>query len=298
MRLCWNDSFGGPLGNMKREEAEFVYNIGYRVAGINSGVTETTEKEVEHAKRIFEEVGLIPGPYGLGASAVRPDKAEEKKHMAMIAGALKVAGKLDCTTLRYSVGSLHPTDIWMHHPDNVTQKAMDTLVENTKKLIPVAEEANVILCPETTQFTIVNTIERMKEFVDRCDSPYVRIIFDPVNQTTAERVYETGRFVKCAIAYLGDRIGVIHVKDVKVQDKLLVVHIDEAEMGTGLLDHEALIRASDQLEPWKTFSLEHISDRTLIKKAHDHIQGVADRMGYKWTPPTFTRARWLKGERP
>ncbi len=297
MRLCWNDSFGGPLGKLQREEAEFVYNIGYRVAGINAGVTETTDAEIEHAKRIFAEVGLTPGPYGLGASAIRPDKAEEAEHMKKIAGALRIAGKLDCTMLRYSVGSLHPKDIWLHHPANVTQKALDDLVENTKKLIPVAEDSNCILCPETTQFTIVNGIERMKEFVDRCDSPYVRIIFDPVNHMTAQRVYDSGRYMKCAIAYLGDRIGELHVKDVMVQDQLLVVHIDEAEMGTGLLDHEALIEASKQLEPWKTFSLEHIRERNLIKSAHDHIQMVADRMGHTWTDPTLTREKWEKGGR-
>jgi len=296
MRLCWNDSFNGPLGKLRREEAEFVYNIGYRVAGINAGVTEATDAEIEHAKGVFEDVGLTPGPYGLGASAIRPDKADEKKQMKMIADALRIAGKLGCTTLRYSVGSLHPKDIWMHHPDNVTQKALDDLVDNTRELVPVAEEANCILCPETTLWTVVNSIERMEEFVDRCNSPFVRIILDPVNHMTAQRVYDNGRWMKCAIARLGDRIGVLHVKDVMVQDKLLVVHIDEAEMGTGLLDHEALITASDQLEPWKTFSLEHIRERNLIKNAHDHIQGVADRMGYRWTDPKCTRERWEKGE--
>jgi len=296
MRLCWNDSFGGPLRNMKREEAEFVYGIGFRVAGINAGDTEATDRDIERAKRIFEEVGLITGPYGLGASAVRPDKAEEKKHKERIRKALRIAGKLGCTTLRYSVGSMHPTNIWMHHPDNFTQKALDELIESTRELVPVAEDSNCILCPETTQWTIVNNLERMKEFVDRLDSPYVRIVFDPVNHMTPERVYDSGRFIKCAVAYLGDRIGVFHVKDVMVQDKLLVVHIDETEMGTGLLDHEALIRVSTQLEPWKTFSLEHIRDRNLIKKAHDHIQGIADRIGHRWTDPRCTRERWKRGE--
>jgi len=298
MRLCWNDGLGGPLRNMKIEEAKFIYNIGYRVAGVNAGDTEATDADIDHAKRVLDEAGLVPGPYGLGAAAIRPDKAEETIHKRKIASALKIAGKIGCPTLRYSVGSMHPTDIWMHHPENVTQKALDKLVENTRELVPVAEDANCILCPETTQWTIVNNLERMKEFVDRLDSPYVRIIFDPVNHMTAHRVYDSGRFVKCALAYLGDRIGVIHVKDVKVQDKLLVVHIDEAEMGTGLLDHAALMQASNQLEPWKTFSLEHIRQRDLIKRAYDHIQGVADRIGHRWTDPRCTREKWLKGDCP
>lgn len=294
MRLCWNDSLGGPLGKMNPAEAKWIYDIGYRVAGVNAGYQEASAADIDHAKNVMADAGLVPGPYGISASLIRPDPAEEKEQARQIAQALRIAGKLGCTALRYSVGSMHPSNIWMHHPDNFTQKALDRLIENTRKMLPVAEDANCMLCPETTQFTIVHSIETMKEFVDRLDSPYGSIIFDFVNHMTPERVYDSGRFIRCAIAALGDRIGEFHVKDVKVADQLLVIHIDEAPMGTGLLDHETLIRESVRLEPWKTFSLEHITDRELIRKAHDYIQGIADRIGHKWTDPKLTRDAWRK----
>jgi sugar phosphate isomerase/epimerase len=294
MRLCWNDSLGGPLGKLDPKEAKWLYDIGYRVAGYNAGYQEPTTADIDHARKVLDDAGLTPGPYGISASAIHPDKAEEKEQKRQIVQALRIAGKLGCTALRYSVGSMHPSNIWMHHPANFTQKALDDLIESTRELLPIAEDANVMLCPETTQFTIVHNIETMCEFVDRLDSPYARIIFDFVNHMNPERVYDSGRFIRCAVAVLGDRIGEFHVKDVKVQDQLLVVHIDEAPMGTGLLDHETLIRVSAQLEPWKTFSLEHITDRDQIKKAHDYIQGIADRIGHQWTDPTLTRARWEK----
>ena len=184
----------------------------------------------------------------------------------------------------------------MHHPENHTQKALDILIKHTRELVTYAKDAGCMLCPETTQWTIVNSIERMKEFVERVDSPFLRICFDPVNHMTSQRVYESGVFIKKAIGYLGDCIGSIHVKDVKVQDKLLVSHLDEAPMGIGILDHKALIRASAQLEPWKTFSLEHINDKNLWKPAYDHIQKIAGRIGHVWSDPNCTRERWLKGQ--
>ncbi|MFA6471176.1 MAG: sugar phosphate isomerase/epimerase family protein [Candidatus Latescibacterota bacterium] len=294
MRLCWNDWFNGPLGEMRIEEAKTLYAMGFRVAGINSGYAEATDKEIDHVKRIFEETGLVPGPYGAGRAVIHQDPAISKQWREQVKKALVTAGKLGCTGLRYSVGSMNPKDIWMHHPDNHTQKTFDLLIQNTKELVPYAEDAGVMLCPETTQFTIVNTIEKMKEYCDRLDSPFATIIFDPVNHTTSERAYETGRYVQCAIAYLGDRIGEIHVKDVMVDDKQLVVHIDETPMGTGLMDHAAIMKASVLLQPWKTFSLEHIADRNMVKKAFDYIQGVADKIGHTWTDPKMTRARWIK----
>lgn len=291
MRLCWNDSLGGPLRNISPVEAKSIYDIGFRVAGINAGDTEAADADIDRAKHVLEDAGLMPGPYGLGVSAIRPTAAETKEHKDKIARAVKIAGKLGCTALRYSVGSLHPENIWMHHPDNFTQKAMDDLVKHTKELAPIAEDAGCMLCPETTQWTIVHNLQTMKEFVDRCDSPYVRIIVDFVNHMTPERVYNSGEFMKCAVAFLGDRIGEFHVKDVMVEDKLLVVHIDEAPMGTGLLDHATLMKVSNDLEPWKTFSLEHIRERSMLKPAYDHIQKVANRIGHRWTPAQVTRPR-------
>ena len=294
MRLCWNDWFGGPLRNMRPEDAKTLYDIGFRVVGINSGDTEASDADIDRAKNILADSGLMPGPYGAGRATFHPDPAICKEYKQQIAKALKIGGKLGCISLRYSVGTMNPDNIWMHHPENHTQKALDMLIENTKELVPIAEDSGCMLCPETTQWTIVGSIERMKEYVDRLDSPYAKIVLDPVNHMAYDRVYDSGRFMRCAIATLGDRIGVIHVKDVIVQDKLLVSHIDEAKMGTGVLDHEELIKTSNQLEPWKTFSLEHIGEREDLKQAYDYIQSVTNRIGHRWTDPKLTRERWEK----
>jgi len=296
MRLCLSDAdLGAPYRNIKIEYLKFIYNIGFRVAGMHPDFDATAD-DIKYVKDLFAEAGIEMGPYGISAAAIRPDKNEEKEHQRQIVKALEIAGKFGCTTLRYSVGSMHPTDIWLHHPENHTQKVLDMLIESTKKLVPIAEGNGVILCPETTQWTIVNGIERMKEYVDRLDSPYAKIIFDFVNHMTSDRVYDNGRFMKCAIAELGDRIGEFHVKDVKVEYKYLVCHIDEADVGTGLLDHEAVIRASTQLEPWKLFSLEHFRSKDLWKPGYDHIQGIANRIGHRWTDPKCTRKAWESGK--
>ncbi len=300
MRLCLNDAdLGAPYREMKIESLKIIYDLGFRLAGMHPDL-EATDDDIKHVKDLFASAGLEFGPFGIGASAIHPDRNEEKRQHKTIRRCLEIAGKFGCTSLRYSVGSMDPKNIWIHHPENHTQKALDMLLERTKELVPVAEDNRVMLCPETTQWTIVGSIERMREFVDRLDSPYAKIIFDPVNHMTYDRVYESGRFMRCAIGKLGDRIGVLHVKDVMVQDKLLVSHIDEAPMGTGLIDHEAIIRASTQLEPWKTFSLEHFGDPNLDKvgqwkRAYNHIQGIANSIGHKWEDPKCTRSRWEKG---
>ena len=297
MRLCLNDSgIGGPYREVTREQIKTVYDIGFRVAGVGPDLN-ATDDDIKHLKGLFEDVGMEMGPLGIGLAALLPDKAKQKQHKKDLATALRIGGKLGCTSLRYSVGSMDPDNIWIHHPENHTQKSLDMLIDSTRDLVKVAEGSKCMLCPETTQWTIVGSVARMKEFVERLDSPYAKIIFDPVNHMMYDRVYESGRYIRCAIATLGDCIGVLHVKDVMVQDKLLVSHIDEAPMGDGLLDHAAIIKASTQLEPWKTFSLEHFNYPDMKTydqwvKAYTHIQGVADSIGHEWTSPACTRAKW------
>ncbi len=294
MRLCWNDWFGGPLRDLKRGDAQALYDMGWRVAGINSGDRNATDDDISRVRDIFGEVGLFPGPFGAGVSIFNVDPEKRRENKAEMINALRIAGKLGCTGVRYSVGSMHPTDVWRHHPDNHTQKALDMIIEATKELVPYAEDAGCMLCPETNAWTIVNNPPRMKEYVDRLDSPYAKIIFDPVNQMSPERAFESGKYIRCAVAMLGDRIGEFHVKDHQVMDNYMI-HIEETRMGTGFLDHEAFMKASGQLEPWKTFSLEHIRDRSLVKPAYDYIQSVAERIGHTWTAPQCTREKWEQG---
>ena len=294
MRVCFNDWFGGPLRDMTQKSAKEIYDMGFRVAGVNSGDADATDADIDRAKKIILDAGLMPGPFGAGGTTFHPDPAQCRNMQKRIAKVLRVAGKLGCPTIRISGGSMHPTNRWMHHPENHTQKTMDMFVEATGELVKIAEDNGCAICPETTKFTILNGIERMKEFVDRLDSDYVKVVFDPVNHMTSDRVYDSGRFMKMAIAELGDRIGVIHVKDVIVQDTLLITHIDETEMGTGVLDHAALIEATTRLEPWKTFSFEHIGNRKLIVPALEHIQRVAKQIGHTWTKPGCSRENWLK----
>lgn len=295
MRLCFNDGFGRPLSKFSAEDAKYYRDIGYRVVGVNpGGVLEASAEDIARVRGLYRDHGLMPGPMPIGTALVRADPADMQVQKKRLIQALQLAGKLGCPAIQPSVGSMHPTNIWMHHRDNFSQKSMDLLVKYVKEIIPAAEDNNCVISPETTQWTVVHNIQTMKEFVDRCDSPYVRVTFDFVNHMDAERVYDSGRFIRCAVAALGDRIAIFHVKDVKVQDTLLVVHIDEAPIGTGLLDHETLIRVSDQLEPWKTFSFEHIRTREGIKTAYDHIQAIAARIGHKWTDASVTHDKFLR----
>jgi len=291
-----NYGYGNHLRSMTVEVCRQIHDIGFRIVSLPFH-PEASNSDIEYAKRVLEESDMLPGPPGAGISPVHPDKDKENRDLKIIAQGLNVSGKLGADLMMVSAGSMNPTKPWTNYKTNYLQSSLDRMVENCRKLAPIAEDSNVVLCPETTQWTVINNIERMKEFVDRVDSPFVKVTFDPVNHMTPERVWDTAPFIKCAIATLGSRIGNIHCKDVTVDpEKNHVIHIDEAPMGTGLLDHETLIRESNKMEPYKMFCIEHIRNMEGFKAAYNYIQGIANRIGHKWTDPSLTRDKWMKGK--
>jgi sugar phosphate isomerase/epimerase len=95
MRLCYNDAFGGQLlRDLKSEDAEFYRDIGFRVAGVNSGDAVATDADIERAKRILDDAGLTPGPFGGGGTTFHPDPAQCRTLKERVAKVLVVAGKL------------------------------------------------------------------------------------------------------------------------------------------------------------------------------------------------------------
>ncbi len=279
---------------------KYFKDIGFQVLGFPCDLN-ATDDDIKRLKDIFGEMELEVGQVtpGRRTGLLLSDPGEMKEAMKNAAKALEIGGKLGATSLQFSSGSLNPNEWgeWKFHMDNNKQESFDKVVANAKELAPIAEDCGCMITPETNHWTIINSIEKMKEFVDRVDSPFVKIVFDPVNHIDTENIYDTGRFIKCAVEILGDRIGNFHVKDGNVQkgDPINVCHINEVKMGTGILHHEAIIEVSTKLEPWKPFILEHIRDENDIKPAHDYIQSVAARIGHKWTDPSCTRERWKKG---
>ncbi len=301
MRLCCSDS-GIDVAGDKTENKKILKKlkeIGYPLVGIHTSDLDVSDQAIDLLKNYVMDAGLVPGPFGGGRAAIHPDPAVSKKYKQGIAKALRLSGKLGCIGIRYSIGSMHPRDIWRYHPENHTQKALDMLVDSTRELIPLAEDSNTMLCPETNSWTIVNSIERMKEYVERLDSPFAKIIFDPVNHMNPQRIVNSGKFIKCVVAYLGDCIGELHVKDAQIMDSYMI-HIEEAPIGEGLIDFKQFIESSIQLEPWKAFSLEHFYAGNadgdhympLIESAYKHVNTISKRIGHKWSDPNLTRQKW------
>ena len=297
MRLCCNNAGINLMQDLKEiaPMLKQMRDIGFEVIGVG-GVAGVSDDAVLRFRDLAERHGISVAMSPTGFQPAHVDESKRPHELEQLKETLRKMQLLGGDLIHISGGGYDGTG-WWHHPKNFTAEALDDFVAEKRKVAPHAEEFGICVCPETTQWCTVCSPERMKEFVDRVDSEYVKVTFDPVNHLRPDRIYESAEFVRSTIAMLGDRIGQLHVKDVDIRSGL-VVHIEEAPLGTGLLDHEAVIRASESLEPWKTFSLEHFNDADIERmvqreNAYRHLQGIAERIGHSWSDPQLTRRRWM-----
>jgi len=138
--------------------------------------------------------------------------------------------------------------------------------------------------PRNTQFTIVGTIERLREFVDRCDSPWVTIIFDPVNHMRYDRVYNSGVDEERS----GDARRPhrrFHVKDVAVDETKLLYRTSMRPRGSGRAGPRGDHTGVGHARTLETFSLEHFSDPTMDQEASAASVQPHPESGEQHRPP-------------
>lgn len=304
MRLCCNDNGIGVTYDSKENEKimKKLHELGFGVIGVHD-VEAATDDQMKRMKDLAAKYEMVIAMSPTGYQPAHPDPEKRKQDFEGCKITLKKMRQLGGDLIHICGGS-YTGDGWWYHPKNFTQQGLDELITETKKYAPYAEDARICICPETTQWCILNSPERMKEYVDRVDSPYVKVTFDVANHMRPDRITDSGAFFKCVLALLGDRIGQLHVKDAApVAD--LSVHINEVPYGTGLLDHETIVKASNDLEAWKTFSLEHFHlvgeggdhNMTLIESGYKYFKDITDRIGHKWSDPTLTRQKWESGKK-
>ena len=300
MRFCCNDTGINLTQDLPELTATLkqLRGIGFEVIGVH-GVAGASDDAVRRFRDLTQQHGVSVAMSPTGFQPAHPDESKRPQEHEQLRETLRKMQLLGGDLIHIAGGGYDGTG-WWHHPKNFTAAALDDFITEMKKVAPHAEEFGICVCPETTQWCTLNSPERMVEFVDGVDSEYVKVTFDPVNHLRPDRIYASGEFVRSSIAMLGDRIGQLHVKDVDIKSGL-VVHIEEAPVGTGLLDHEAVIRASDDLEPSKTFSLEHFNDDkvdTMVQRenAFKHLQGIATRIGHTWSSPQLTRREWIRNQ--
>lgn len=281
MKLGIKDVGGTTLD----EIAEKVGKLGFEIVGLPYGQLEklgfnlNDRNACHRIKSTFSQQGIKITELGACTNIIHPNTKIRKKNIEYLQQALKIAPQIDCSLVITGSGSLNPKGDWFAHPENYSAKTWKVLVESLKEITKIAEENNVFLGLEPHTVTPLGSVERLAKVVKDVGSRKLGINLDPVNLVTYDTYFHTEKFLNYMFDVLEDCIVGIHVKDVSLEDRL-IIHLNETYSGNGNLDFETFLRRSDQLDKNRdlTFLIEH-TEESLIPEAKGYVEKIARKVG-------------------
>lgn len=197
----------------------------------------------ERVRTALEETQLQCAVLGCYLSLVSPDPQKVAQTQEIYKAHLRFSTKIGAAV----VGTEAPAgeNAVFATPYTESEEALNCFIESLRPLVRCAEEENAVIAIEPVYRHIVSTPERMQRVLEAVPSDHLQVILDAVNLIGPSRVHEADAIIDDAIARLGDRVRVLHMKDFRLSD-------DGSEVlsmacGLGHMHYEHLLRFGAEL---------------------------------------------------
>jgi sugar phosphate isomerase/epimerase len=243
-------------------------------------------EDIHRTRQLFADHGMVVGQTvgEYGGDLVSPDTSRREATIAFVERMCDLTSRLGAPNTYLRPGSLNPAGAWTPHPGNRSSVVFDRLVDSTRRICRTAGSLGVQVAVEAGVVSPLYSPARVKEFLDAVGSNALGFNQDPVNLVgTLEDAWDPTRLVNECFDVLGTRTIGAHVKDVRLVDGLLPV-FEEAEIGTGLMDHVTFLRRLQAEAPDAHVLIEHLpQDR--FPAAVRALTACAADAGVSWHRP-------------
>ncbi|WP_046079057.1 sugar phosphate isomerase/epimerase family protein [Halomonas sp. HG01] len=171
---------------------------------------------------------------GCYVNIIHPDPDERRSALTRFKEHLRHARDFGCGIVGTETGNVNADIVYTE--DNFREAPLQAVIESVRELVEEAERFGVIVGIEPGVNHPVYSPETVTRLLDSVDSPNLQIIFDPVNFLTIDNYARQRDIFREALDSWGDRIAVMHAKDVRISDGAL----RPAAVGQGLLDYAFL----------------------------------------------------------
>jgi L-ribulose-5-phosphate 3-epimerase len=198
----------------------------------------------------FSKKNIQIAVLGCYINPIHPDKDERRKGLERFKEHIRYARDFGCSIVGTETGTLSLDTSF--NPENHNEIGLKAIIESVSELVEEAEKFGVIVGIEAGSKNPIHSSEKMKYLLDTVRSNNLQVIFDPLNLMTMENYKHQEAVFKEAISLYGDRIAIMHAKDLKIEDR----KVNTTPVGTGLLDYECLFRLIKYKKPFINILME------------------------------------------
>lgn len=234
-----------------------------------SGPKSLTPALGKYLRKLFADRGITVSVLGCYINPVEADEEKRREQLEWFKANLKFSKYLGADMVGTETG------IYLDQARTHTEETYQRLLSGMRELAGCAEKTGAILGVESvTAHTLCNPV-MMRRFLDDINSPSVTVIFDPVNMLVREEPEYQHRLIDEMYRLCGDRIGLLHLKDYRMEGAKPVSLLscdscgvlDYAYLFDRVLEHTPCIDAILEGTPESEFSAVAAKVRLLWQEA-------------------------------
>jgi sugar phosphate isomerase/epimerase len=243
--------------------------------------TAYAEADLHRVRQVLAESGVAIAQANPRYHSLVGSDEVRRAGIAALLAACRCASRLGAENVYVRPGSLNPRGPWLPHPRNTHPETFDQLVASLRQVAPVAEGEGIMLAVEGHVLSPLESPGRVRDLLQAVGSDALAFNVDPVNFVgSLADAYDTPAFLKRMFDELGGRTVCAHLKDFRIEERL-VLHIEECVPGEGLLDLGAFLRLFEGSCPDGCVLIEHLSPE-LVPAAKAAVDAALSRAGLEW----------------
>jgi sugar phosphate isomerase/epimerase len=252
--------------------------LGYRAAYCPNVPLNDTAKIHAYADA-FARYDVVVAEVGRWYNLLDPDAEKRRQNLQRVTDGLALAedmGALCCVDI---AGSYNPTIWYGPHPDNLSPKCFDAIVENARKIIDAVKPKRAKFTYEAMGWLLPDSADSYVKLVAAMDRKAFGVHLDPCNLVNCpEKFYHNTALLNDCFDKLGRWIVSCHAKDL-TWDAEMNVHFREVIPGQGSLDYTTFLQRVAKLPQNPPLMLEHLSTPEEYTAAREHVFEVGHKAG-------------------
>ena len=273
--------------DISRPQLEEAAGEGFSVLAVRvDDPSKVRDADIDRIQKLFHQAGLEIGQTNgnYGGALVSEDENQRADAVKFVKRMCNLTRRLGSPNTYLRPGSLNRSGAWLPHPENRSEQVFDRLVDSTRQICAVAENEGVKLAVEGGVVCPLYSAQRVRDFIDAVGSRALGFNQDPVNFVASlDDAYDMEGFLAPFFDLLGDVTLGAHAKDFRVVDSLLV-HFEEADIGSGLFDHETFLNGMQRVCPRGHVLIEHLPPEKFAG-AITEFRAYSERAGIVWDRP-------------
>ena len=220
-----------------RQDGFQAVQFNFSSAGLPSLPTEwpetTTSEVMAAAAQRDLTLCAISGTYNMA----HPDAARRRADRIGFANVVRAAQVMRVPLVTLCTGSRDATNMWAHHPDNVSAEAWSDMRGELDFALELAERHGVALGVEPEPGNVITNSRVARRLLDEIRSPRLKIVMDAANLLPPGSQARQREVIAEAVALLGGDLALVHTKDVGANGEAVPA-------GRGVVDFPSFLRAT------------------------------------------------------